>query len=228
MLPFVSMVRVEKRQQHICPFCSFETNDDYALLLHVETLHNEDDSPFVIKDGDEVEQRQTEPATASLETPNKNLSEEAVTGTPVFVECTEDGCGELVQKDDLQMHLDLHMAELVFVEEAGDVSGSAGLDRRSQSVVRLSKDTGGTRLSTDLAERPSSLRAALQEVTKSKRSWGSSSRSSSIERKKLKANPESWKAIFGWGKSKSGSSTPTNGQSRGRLGVSTILLVLKL
>ncbi len=36
-----------------CPFCGYTDDDTYILMLHVETLHSEGESPFVVREHDE-------------------------------------------------------------------------------------------------------------------------------------------------------------------------------
>ncbi|KAK4143773.1 peptidase family C78-domain-containing protein [Dichotomopilus funicola] len=80
----------------VCPFCGW-TNDagEYQMLLHIETLHAEGDSPFTVKDENKLD--------------DPGAAEEAS-----YVECPIDGCGEVVVLQELDYHLELHS------EESGD------------------------------------------------------------------------------------------------------------
>ena len=82
-----------------CPFCAFCSADAYALLLHVETQHSEGEpSPFEVHDEGGVD----------------------APAADAYVECPEPDCGESVVLSELELHLDMHLAErLTAGEEAG-------------------------------------------------------------------------------------------------------------
>ncbi|KAG9232987.1 peptidase family C78-domain-containing protein [Amylocarpus encephaloides] len=77
-----------------CPFCGFKTDNEYQILLHMETLHSEDNSsPFVVKDN-EIN------GTAVDEDEEVQSSR-----------CPVEGCGEELLARELDSHLELHAAE---------------------------------------------------------------------------------------------------------------------
>ncbi|KAK3359268.1 peptidase family C78-domain-containing protein [Lasiosphaeria hispida] len=77
-----------------CPFCSWETAEgEYAMLLHMETLHPEGDSPFVAKDDD------------------KDSANAKVDGEAQYAECPVEGCGEMLSLDEMDYHIELHADE---------------------------------------------------------------------------------------------------------------------
>ncbi|KAK3308660.1 peptidase family C78-domain-containing protein [Chaetomium strumarium] len=77
----------------VCPFCGW-TNEagEYEMLLHMETLHAEGESPCVVKE---------DWSPASIDTPED---------TP-YTECPVDGCGELLPLQELEYHMELHAEE---------------------------------------------------------------------------------------------------------------------
>ncbi|KAK4229871.1 peptidase family C78-domain-containing protein [Podospora fimiseda] len=86
-----------------CPFCGWKTEggerDTYEMMLHVETMHSEDESPFVVKD-DAGKGRDSSPSPSA-----------AKTEEPLYAECEVEGCGELILLDQLDYHLELHSDE---------------------------------------------------------------------------------------------------------------------
>ncbi|KAG7289011.1 hypothetical protein NEMBOFW57_005372 [Staphylotrichum longicolle] len=84
-----------------CPFCSW-TNEagEYEMLLtltthkHIESLHAEGDSPFVVKDDNEPG------TTGTAQDVDVN-----------YVECPVDSCGEVLLLEELDYHLELHSGE---------------------------------------------------------------------------------------------------------------------
>ncbi|KAK4241239.1 peptidase family C78-domain-containing protein [Achaetomium macrosporum] len=77
----------------VCPFCGW-TNEggEYEMLLHMETLHAEGESPFVVK-----EERTPAHIDTSEDTP--------------YAECPVEGCGELLPLQELEYHVELHAEE---------------------------------------------------------------------------------------------------------------------
>ncbi|KAI9677566.1 MAG: hypothetical protein M1817_006520 [Caeruleum heppii] len=100
-----------------CPFCPFTDHDTYILLLHVETLHAEGESPFVVREGSGE--------AASVSGVSRPLSFTAAASprapSEAFVECPEHDCGEAILLTDLDTHLDMHLAENLSVAELGQV-----------------------------------------------------------------------------------------------------------
>ncbi|KAK3997450.1 peptidase family C78-domain-containing protein [Cladorrhinum sp. PSN332] len=100
-----------------CPFCGWKTEggerDTYEMMLHVETMHSEGASPFVVK-GDPDNGRDSYPG--------------AKTEEPLYAECEVEGCGELILLDQLDYHLELHSdetGEQVDTPEKSKASSSA-------------------------------------------------------------------------------------------------------
>lgn len=107
-----------------CPFCGWKVTqgdrDAYEMMLvgclfrlqtkavqgsrlltgtsskHVETLHSEGDSPFMVKD-DQDNGRHSSPAAKAEEL--------------LYAECEVEGCGEFIHLDQLDYHLELHSDE---------------------------------------------------------------------------------------------------------------------
>lgn len=85
----------------MCPFCGFRDPILYKMQFHIESFHTPD-SPFV------VEEEKAE---------MMELIESEDSG---YVLCTEETCGEPVLRQELQTHLDMHLAERVALTESGD------------------------------------------------------------------------------------------------------------
>ncbi|RYO79874.1 hypothetical protein DL766_000946 [Monosporascus sp. MC13-8B] len=81
-----------------CPFCGFQAEREYAMLLHMETLHSEDRSPFIV-DGEDSGIRAAGVNTASNDEEN------------LVCECPVDGCGEFITLAELDDHVGFHAAE---------------------------------------------------------------------------------------------------------------------
>ncbi|RYO98481.1 hypothetical protein DL764_007077 [Monosporascus ibericus] len=81
-----------------CPFCGFQAEREYAMLLHMETLHSEDKSPFII-DEEDSGIRAAGVDTASNDEEN------------LVCECPVDGCGEFITLTELDDHVGFHAAE---------------------------------------------------------------------------------------------------------------------
>ncbi|SPQ21693.1 fa9a5c6c-dce3-4cae-b8b9-54acbdfda4b4 [Thermothielavioides terrestris] len=80
-------------QAMVCPFCGW-TNEagEYQMLLHMETLHAEDDLPLGVKEENSYR------ASASADN-----AEDAP-----YAECPIEGCGELLALQELDYHIELH------------------------------------------------------------------------------------------------------------------------
>ncbi|KAK2602637.1 hypothetical protein N8I77_009152 [Diaporthe amygdali] len=82
-----------------CPFCGWtsEWREEYEMLMHMETYHPEDGkSPFVPDEG--------------LSNPT-NAAEDSDGVGDAYVECPLDGCNEVLVRDELDYHLELHSEE---------------------------------------------------------------------------------------------------------------------
>lgn len=95
-----------------CPFCEFEDNDADFLNQHVAFCHPEDPVPQAPHPDwayeEHLLQEETEESTSDLDNSTSAL----------YVTCPH-GCGETVVKTELQLHLDLHVAESVALDESG-------------------------------------------------------------------------------------------------------------
>ncbi|EMR65501.1 putative peptidase family c78 protein [Eutypa lata UCREL1] len=93
-----------------CPFCDFQEGEEYAMLLHIEKLHSEGKSPFIV---DEREEGEEEDPRAAADNASNDEEER------MFAECPIDGCGEVITLAELEDHIELHAAE-----EPSSVTGS--------------------------------------------------------------------------------------------------------
>lgn len=100
-----------------CPFCEFEDYDAEFLSQHVAYCHPEDPAASL--------PTQTHQDWAI----GRGELQAAQTGDPpvapdntddLYIPCPH-GCGEEVAKTELQLHLDLHVAESVALDETGDL-----------------------------------------------------------------------------------------------------------
>ncbi|TVY88874.1 Zinc finger with UFM1-specific peptidase domain protein [Lachnellula willkommii] len=106
-----------------CPFCGFLTDSEYQIMalihpllnvsqLHMETLHAEGESPFVVRDDASIA---AVLASEYDENPDK----------PKYSSCPVEGCGEQLLFAEFDSHLELHAAE----QDADD-----GCDHVSQKL----------------------------------------------------------------------------------------------
>ncbi|KAK4177186.1 peptidase family C78-domain-containing protein [Triangularia setosa] len=101
-----------------CPFCGWKSKEgEYQMLLHMETLHAEGESPFL------TEQDRTSPPNGTGSTGNDD--------DPEYVECPVDGCGEFLLLSQVEYHLELHTEET----HAQDLSVSEPTSSPSLSTV---------------------------------------------------------------------------------------------
>ncbi|KAK0635188.1 peptidase family C78-domain-containing protein [Bombardia bombarda] len=90
-----------------CPFCGWEldaSKGEYAMLLHMDTLHPEGVSPFAAV---------ADPDAADLDA-NPDSEDDAQ-----YVECPIESCGEALLLAEMEYHLDLH------AQEEADVSSTS-------------------------------------------------------------------------------------------------------
>lgn len=107
----------------MCPFCGYKTDDAYFISLHVEQYHTED-SPFRIRDSPPLPPSQLlNPST------NHGVVEESQEG---WVQCPQEDCGEEVLAEELNEHLDLHLAERLSSEDGASITRS-NMDSNSSS-----------------------------------------------------------------------------------------------
>ncbi|KAK0651970.1 peptidase family C78-domain-containing protein [Cercophora newfieldiana] len=120
----------DEQEPMACPFCGWQATDgEYAMLLHMESLHPEgEDSPFVVKDDDA-----TDRSKADEDLP--------------YAECPVEGCGELLPFDTMDYHIELHAAEA-----GADLDGEAGQSPSRDPHTGGSSSSGPSRAHRD-AER---------------------------------------------------------------------------
>lgn len=114
-----------------CPLCGYMTDAEYAILLHMEELHAEGDSPRPDLDPDVPRSRETRAAEHEA-----SSDEDA----ELFVECPIEGCLEQISLAELEDHVDFHAIEqneestsLAAVAAAVDVAPSAAADPEYRS-----------------------------------------------------------------------------------------------
>ena len=102
-----------------CPFCGYQNEDAYFISLHVEQLHT-DDSPFQV--------RSTSPP---LPLPKQQHAASSTHNVPVqesqggWVQCPHEDCGEELLLEELNEHLDLHVAEKLSSEDDSSITRSS-------------------------------------------------------------------------------------------------------
>ncbi|KAK1760730.1 peptidase family C78-domain-containing protein [Echria macrotheca] len=172
-----------------CPFCGWEATDgEYAMLLHMETLHAEGDSPFV--------------ATGSRDNGSGSIKGGDEEDLP-FAECPVDGCGELLSFDEMDFHIELHAGE----------AGTSPEPELAQPPSSSSNQAPGASSSSSGPSR--SHREAERQQTHSKPAASSSSQAKAISawRKLLKmpdSNPVTSRQRM------DGASSAASDQSRGK------------
>ncbi|KAI9826842.1 MAG: hypothetical protein M1832_005781 [Thelocarpon impressellum] len=124
-----------------CPFCHFSDEESYVLMLHVETLHSEGQSPFEVREGP------GEAIQLGGLPPEVDASED-------YIECPEAECGESLLVSELELHADMHLAEKLTVEERDDEEdrGGAGgtitvhnqINREDGTLVRVTSISNET------------------------------------------------------------------------------------
>lgn len=99
-----------------CPFCGFTDADEYILLLHVETLHSEGDSPFVVREDLDGRHIGIHGLPESNETSASHLKVKDVSSED-YVTCPEAECGEAILLSEIDTHMDMHVAEKLTVDD---------------------------------------------------------------------------------------------------------------
>jgi hypothetical protein len=116
-----------------CPFCEFEDYDSEFLSQHVAYCHPEDPGVASLPThthqdraakGEDLQAAQTGDSLAVLDNTDD-----------LYIPCPH-GCGEEVAKPELQLHLDLHVAESVALDETGDLQLQS-VDDGGHGAVRL-------------------------------------------------------------------------------------------
>jgi hypothetical protein len=101
-----------------CPFCAFSDFDGDFLSQHVEHCHPEDET--LPGNGQNARNR----------TSFYGNDSETVSVEQLYVDCPQ-GCGESVPTSEVQVHLDLHAAEDMVLDESG------AFNTRNDHEVRL-------------------------------------------------------------------------------------------
>ncbi|KAI9661652.1 MAG: hypothetical protein M1821_008890 [Bathelium mastoideum] len=102
-----------------CPFCGYETDDAYIISLHVEELHT-DDSPFQVRD-----------VSSSAPLPSQHRQAPSTCHASIqesqggWVQCPHEDCGEEVLLEEVNEHLDLHVAEKISSEDDSSITRSS-------------------------------------------------------------------------------------------------------
>ncbi|KAI9841923.1 MAG: hypothetical protein M1837_000309 [Sclerophora amabilis] len=134
-----------------CPFCEFTDHESYIMMLHVETLHSEGDSPFVVTESQEQEQLGFNQVAAS----NVGINEPSTQASlPVdseeYVTCPESDCGEAILLAEIDTHIELHQAEKEVTEDSVTI---ASQDKSWPSEYPASEDVQpNMHFSTNLPE----------------------------------------------------------------------------
>lgn len=128
-----------------CPFCDFTDDDSYFMIQHVELLHPEGESPFVVREDNDDGLKEGDENAGSSDP----VTPASATGSD-YVDCPHK-CGEVIPAAELPNHIDFHIAEGMALEDVGlDLDLSTGPCNDSQAVEDIA-----THFSTDL---PQSLR----------------------------------------------------------------------
>ncbi|TVY58650.1 Zinc finger with UFM1-specific peptidase domain protein [Lachnellula cervina] len=117
-----------------CPFCGFLTDSEYQIMarnsissryfLHMETLHAEGDSPFVVRDDASI-------AAVLASEYDENPDE------PQYLSCPVEGCGEQLLFAEFDSHLELHAAE----QDAGDECNHVSKKLKLEPEIEATFDT---------------------------------------------------------------------------------------
>ncbi|GME42391.1 hypothetical protein GTA08_BOTSDO09135 [Neofusicoccum parvum] len=116
-----------------CPFCGYTSRESYMIILHIEERHT-DDSPFVVKEGPDAPAFAPSPPGRSHPTspsnPRNAPSEDG--GDDAWVLCPEPDCGEQIPLQDLNEHLDLHLAERLESQAAANSASTSTASQRAK------------------------------------------------------------------------------------------------
>lgn len=113
----MSSSRSHEPETLVCPFCGYRITQLYVMQLHIESFHTPD-SPFVVQ----------EEKAQSVELVDDEGSS--------YVLCPEAACGEPVFREELQTHLDMHLAERVALTDFNEVTRPQTAPSRSRSSSR--------------------------------------------------------------------------------------------
>ncbi|KAI1180937.1 peptidase family C78-domain-containing protein [Nemania sp. FL0916] len=104
--------------EHImtCPLCGYETAKEYAILLHMEELHAEGNSPPVAGVDPDV------PRPSGTKAGEGDISSDE--DAEFFVECPVEGCLERISAAELEDHVDFHAIEEIEDSNLGDTTAT--------------------------------------------------------------------------------------------------------
>ncbi|KAE8444400.1 hypothetical protein EG329_000600 [Mollisiaceae sp. DMI_Dod_QoI] len=109
-----------------CPFCGYEADGDYQIMLHMETVHPENgESPFVAKDDASIA------ALVSLEDEQDDQ----------YVRCPVEGCGESLLLTELDNHVEMHEEEQNHSPGDSDQSSHSAKRLKLEPQIEASFDT---------------------------------------------------------------------------------------
>ncbi|KAF3760218.1 DUF1671-domain-containing protein [Cryphonectria parasitica EP155] len=150
-----------------CPFCGFkppqgQEHEDYAMQLHIETEHSEGKSPFVPDE--------------SLSNPEHAAGNLDAAST-AYVECPIEGCNEVVVRDELDYHLELHS------DEADDGSATTHPESGAAPATDPTTAIGGD---------------DVRRTRSAKRRRSPAARDISQDSEEVAAHSRRKKAIFAW------------------------------
>ena len=134
----------------ICPFCNFTDSDGYILLLHVEILHSEGESPFLVRNNQDENQPERDgvpaPKDISVQTKGGEGWEEEE-----YVTCPEVDCGESILASEFEAHVDMHIAERITID---DVEESIYGEKRPRNKLRKDQSQSETEVSNKVRKTP--------------------------------------------------------------------------
>jgi len=138
-----------------CPWCGFESRDEYAITLHIEQLHT-DDSPFVVRTRSPDSSGRSGRATSDIDQqsePNER-----------WIKCTRRGCGQYIAEANVDDHLDMHDA-------IASGSSSTFSSRSGQVSPRVLNGTGYARPRVSSEKAPSQMSSTRSSTTSRPGSW---------------------------------------------------------
>ncbi|RDL35102.1 DUF1671-domain-containing protein [Venustampulla echinocandica] len=149
-----------EEEQMSCPFCGYNTDNEYQIMLHMETVHPEGgESPFVVKDDASL--------AAVLSLADDQDAE--------YSSCPVEGCGEVLLRTEFDSHLEMHSAEQDSGDESGAVSNNIKLEpeieasfdaKLSHALRNIGDDEGVGEAKPSPSERQASAKAVWKGLLK--------------------------------------------------------------
>ncbi|KAI9797537.1 MAG: hypothetical protein M1833_005448 [Piccolia ochrophora] len=129
-----------------CPLCGFTDEDPYVVLLHVESLHPEEENvvPSQSVNGFEVEQA----PVAAYRSLNVEEADLCPPDGKEYVTCPENECGEAVLYSELETHIDMHLAERMTLDELEGSSDAEMLRTKKAKIRHESGEVNDSRIVT--------------------------------------------------------------------------------